>query len=57
MSVGCTTAGHRNNGIVLQWDADPKWASIMLAPGSLHIAWRVTLKSVCSRSWAENVIC
>ena len=53
--VGCPSAGHGDDWIILQWDADPKWATVMLASRSLNIAG-CGIHGIRRRPWAEEVV-
>merc|ERR1719362_486006 len=44
--IGCTSFRERDNWIILQWDADPKWAAVMLASRSLNLARHHSLHRV-----------
>ena len=55
MCVRCTATCFSDNGIVLKWNADPKWAAIVFASWPLHLSGSVHRVRSCS--WAEEVKC
>ena len=56
VSVSCATSSSSYDRVVLQWDANPKWASIMLASRSLNLSGHRGCHRVRCSSWTEDVI-